>query len=58
MAVENRRLQLEADREKNLHEREMEKLRLESRRIDKEANLNQILSRLADTINNLTDILP
>lgn len=58
MAVEHRRLQLEADREKKYHEREMERLRLESRRIEMEEKQNEILSRLAGTVDNLIEILP
>lgn len=57
MDVEHRRLQLEADREKNLHEREMERLRLESRRIEMVDNQNLILNRLAGAIDNLTEII-
>lgn len=58
MAVEHRRLQVEADREKNCHEREMERLRLESRRIEMEENRNLILNRLAGAVDNLIEILP
>lgn len=58
MAVEHRRLRLEEDREKRDHEREMERLRLESRRIEMEDNHNEILSRLAGAVDNLIQLLP
>ncbi|CAK1595045.1 unnamed protein product [Parnassius mnemosyne] len=56
--IERRRTQLDEDREANHHEREMERLRLESRRIQMEENRNAIFNRLADILENVAEMLP
>ncbi|KAJ8737707.1 hypothetical protein PYW08_000302 [Mythimna loreyi] len=72
VAVEHRRLQIEADRDKKLHEREVERLRLEEKRLrleekrlEIEAKQNEIkekeiliLSRLGGAVDNLIEMLP
>lgn len=58
VAVELRRLQLEEIREKNSHQREIERIRLETKRIEMEESRNTILNRLADITENLVQILP
>ncbi|KAJ8706303.1 hypothetical protein PYW08_010929 [Mythimna loreyi] len=57
-ALEATRLQLEVDREKNNHEKEMERLKIESRRLEIEENHNQTLNRLVGVLEKLTEILP
>lgn len=57
-SIENRRLQLEEDRERNLHQRELERLRLESRRLEVVEKQNVILNRFTGTVEKLMEILP
>lgn len=48
VSVEQSRLQFEERREELHHEREIERLRLESRRIDADLEHTRVLNRLAD----------
>ncbi|XP_075987851.1 uncharacterized protein LOC142984262 [Anticarsia gemmatalis] len=57
VSLEHRRLRFEEERDRRLHEREMERLKLELQRIEVQRNHNELLQHLVNIAQNACELL-